>query len=113
MSKNIFAVIVVTVVGFYLIVRELRGDFVSLRAAAFGEFHDYLRDGKVEPALFQGPFLDLSSEKYFIFNWYHVPKESSDTVRVTVYVPPYFYGFRAEVGGSGIEKVVNTKATGK
>jgi hypothetical protein len=92
--------------------REVRGDFVSIRSAAFGEFHQYMKEVRVDPSLFKGPFLDLSNEKTFIFNWYYKP-EGSDTVRVSVYVPPYFYGFRTEVGGSGVEKIANTSGSQK
>ena len=112
MNKS-FGIAVLAGILFVLLLREVRGDFVSIRSAAFGEFRQYMKEVRVDPALFKGPFLDLSNEKLFVFNWYYKPNEGSDTVRVSVYVPPYFYGFRSEVGGRGVEKIANTNGSRK
>jgi hypothetical protein len=81
--------------------KEVRGDFVSIRSVAFDEFHIFLKEQGVSPTLFNGPFLDISNEKYLVFNWYHTSPEKADTVSVTIHVPVYFSSFRADVGGNG------------
>ena len=111
MSKKKIGVVILVSILFLTLMREVRGDFVSIRAAAFGEFRQYMKEVRVDPSLFKGPFLDLSNEKYFIFNWYYKPAEGSDTVTVSVFVPPYLYGFRSVVGGSGVDKIANTNGS--
>jgi hypothetical protein len=108
LSKRSIGFAVLTGVLFLIFMREVRGDFVSIRSAAFGAFRQYMKEVRVDQGLFKGPFLDLTNDKYFVFNWYYKPNDGSDTVRVSVYVPPYFYGFRTEVGGKGVEKIANT-----
>jgi len=100
-NKKTIGFLMVALVFFSWISNEIRGNFVSIRSVAFDEFHYFLEQQGIAPTLFKGPYLDLTNQKYFVFNWYHISPSGTDTVSVTVHVPVYFSSLRSDVGGNG------------